>query len=481
MKNDIAFGPDGWLGTLGSDFTENNVVRVANALIRYLFQKSPSREKSKVAIGFDGRKNSKDYASLVATVLAGNNINVLLSSEVVPMPVFSFATKHHGCALGIMVTGGHNLPEHNGLAFKGAYGGPFTSEETAKVQALLIDSNEKPVRPASSPSKDITLVDFLPDYLSHLKSMVDLSAIGSFTKNPKNTANALIDSMGGAGQTVIEDILVGCGWRAQTLFSAPEDRFFDRRPESVSENLYALKYNVKVIDAQFGVATDGNGARCGLVYDDGEWMNMQDTALALLWHLHEQKHWQGNILKTAYMTDRVKRLSDLWNVPLFDVGLGNGIEEMLKGECLFGAMERGGFCYGRHLPECDGILSGLFFAEMIAKAEKPLRQILQQIHNAVGQVHYKSIDINCEMVSAMKVLSTIAKFPPKPFVDMNVHDMQKYEQDGTISGIKFTWGECLWLLIQPLAVESIIRLHAEGESEEDVTAILAIGKKYFEL
>jgi phosphomannomutase len=148
---------------------------------------------------------------------------------------------------------------------------------------------------------------------------------------------------------------------------------------------------------------------------------------------------------------------------------------------VFGAMEGGGFCYGRHLPECDGILSGLFFAEMVAMAEKPLREILHQIHNAVGQVHYNSIDINCEMVSAMNMLTAIARFPPKPFADINVQDMQRYEQDGAISGMKFILGECRWLLIQSLASESIIRLHAEGESEEDVTMILAMGKRCFEL
>ncbi len=64
-------------------------------------------------------------------------------------------------------------------------------------------------------------------------------------------------------------------------------------------NLSALHYNVKVVDAQFGVATDGDASKCCLVYSDGVWMNAQDTMLALLWHLHHQKRWRGSILKVG--------------------------------------------------------------------------------------------------------------------------------------------------------------------------------------
>jgi len=246
MKNGIVFGSAGWRGRLADDFTEESVARIAHAFVRYLSQQHPSA-KCKVAIGFDGRSSSGEFASLIAKVLAENGIEVLLSSGVVPTPVLSFATMHNGCTSGIMVTGGDLPPEYNGMEFKGAYGGPFTSEATAKIKAFLFDLSKKPAGSSSASHKDITLIDFLPDYHSHLETLIDFSALRSFAENPKNNANVLIDSMGGAGQTIIEDILVSCGWRAQTLFGTPEARFFDRCPESVPMNLDALKYNVKVV------------------------------------------------------------------------------------------------------------------------------------------------------------------------------------------------------------------------------------------
>ncbi len=480
MKRDIAFSSGGWLGIVNDDFTEQNVVRVAQAFVRYFFQSRRAPATFKVTVGYDGRKNSRDHASLAAKILAENGIEVLLSSGVVPTPVLSFATRHNGCTIGLMVTGGHHPPEFNGIEFKGAYGGPLLSEETANVEGLLSDVTEERVSPSSSSRKEITQVDFLPDYFSHLETIIDFSALRSFAENPKNTANVLIDSMGGAGQTIIEDILVRCGWRAQTLFGEPEDLFFDRWPEPVSENLDALKYNVKVIDTQFGVATDGSGIQCSIVCNDGECMNMQETILALLWHLHDQKHYGGNILKSASTTDRVKQLSDEWKIPLFDIGFENGVEKMMVDECLLGVVGRGGFCFGKILPDCDGILSGLFFAEMVAISKKPLHEIIKRIRNLAGQVHYRSVDIRCDVGSAKRLIRDMADSPPKHLVRKGMGKVSVYESRGAIKGIKYEWGDCRWLLIELLPLQSLVRLHSEANSEDEVLTFLDYGKKCFE-
>ncbi len=86
-----------------------------------------------------------------------------------------------------MVTGGDFPPEYNGIALKGAYGGPFTSAATAKIEAFLSDPKEKHPGSSITPRKEITLVDFLPDYHSHLEALIDFSALGSFAENPEKT------------------------------------------------------------------------------------------------------------------------------------------------------------------------------------------------------------------------------------------------------------------------------------------------------
>jgi phosphomannomutase len=478
MKKGIAFGSTGWRGRLGDNFTEENVILITHAFIRYLNQQYSSPTKYKVVNGFDGRTRSGEFASLIARVLAQNGIDVLLSTTVVPTPVLSFATLHNACTSGIMVTGGDLPSEYNGIEFKGTYGGPFTPEAAAAIEALLSDPNEKRAGTSSAPHGEITLIDLLPDYLSHIETLVDFPLLRSFAENPKNNANVLVDSMGGTGQTIIEDILVGCGWRAQTLFGTPESRFFDRCPEAAPKNLDALKYNVTVIDAQFGIATDGDGSRCTVVYNDGEWMNAQDTALALAWHLHDQGQGQGSILKSASVTDKVKRLCQSWKTPLIDLGFGSGVEGMLKPGWFFGVPAAGGFCYGKHVPECDGILSGLFAAEMIAKAVKPLREITQEIWNNVGRVYYDSIDLNYGGADPQQVINVLLSSPSMELASVGKYRLEKHEIYAEKAMLKIRWDDCRWLLFEFLPFRAVVRLHCEALSKEDLSWILEIGSKY---
>lgn len=476
MKNGIAFGPTGWRARLGDDFTEENVIRITHALIRYLTQQNSSPTKNKAVIGFDGRTSSGEFASLVAEVLAQHGIEVLLSRTVVPTPVLSFATLHNACTSGIMVTGGDLSSEYNGLEFKGKYGGPLASEATAAIESFLSDPNERRARSSNAPKEEITLIDLLPAYLSHLETLVDFPLLRSFAENPKNNANTLIDSMGGAGQTIIEDVLVSCGWRAQTLFGTPESRFFDRCPEAVPKNLGALKYNVTVVDAQCGIATDGDGSRCSVVYNDGEWMNTQDTALALAWHLHGKRWGLGGVLKSASVTDKVKRLCQSWKTPLIDLGFGNGVEEMLKSESFFGVPAIGGYCYGRHIPECDGILSGLLVAEMIAKAVKPLREITQEIWKNVGQVYYDNLDVNYGQADPHHLINGILNSRLEGLTSMGKYRVETQMLRKSYK-LKFQWDDCRWLLFEFLPFRPVIRLHCEAFSKEDTAAILEMGSK----
>ena len=382
MKKQLVFEGDGWCSVTGDEFKEENVIRVAKSFSEYLI--SNNRNRSRVAVGFDGRQDSETYARLVANVLAEGDFPVLLSSGIIPTPVLSFATKQNNCTAGIMVTGGHNAPEYNGLKFRSANGAPFNALEMRKV-ALLAASPETSHPPPSS-SHLISIIDFLPAYISNLRTIVDFSAFRNFADNPKNIASVLIDSMGGAGQSILEDLFIDAGWRAQTIFGEAEPDFFDRSPESISENLDPLKYNVGVTDTALGIATDGDAGCCGIVYDNGDWMEGQDSALALFWHLWKQKGWRGGIAKSKTPIDSISLLAENMGAHVFyaQADFSSLSELMVKEQCMFAADERGGFAYRKHTPDKDGILTGLLFAEMISIAGKSIREIVKEIRSVRG-------------------------------------------------------------------------------------------------
>jgi phosphomannomutase len=353
LKSAVAFGPDGWCGVMEEDFTDENVLSVASAFTHWLVEKFKSvseiegktKKETSVAVGYDGRKNSRYFAELFSDIVVSNGIKVLFSASIVPTPVLSFGTKYYDCDAGIMITAGDSPPNYNGIKFKTSYGGPFMSEETKSVE-LFLRSNER-LKTNALPVAKIVETDFLPDYLKQLESLVDFSLLRSYAADPNNRASVLIDSMGGAGQTILEDILTGCGWRAQTLFGTPEPTFYDRVPKADGKNLGPLKYNVSVTDAALGLATDGDASHFGIVFDDGGWVSIEETRLALNWHLRGNKKWS-------------------------------------KG--MFGCDENSGFWYGDSSPrnssdenfggELDGILSCLFIVEMLAMTGKSLREVV---------------------------------------------------------------------------------------------------------
>jgi len=316
---------DGWHAVSDEMFTDENVVRIAHAFARYLTA-LPEPQQHTIAVAYDGRRLSRARASLVAAVLSSYGIHVFLSHALIPTPVLSFAVRRLSCSAGVMITAGALPPRCNGIIFKDATGEPFLREETTNVAANLPQEAE----PYTPRPEEIELTDFLPAYIGELRTLVDFPLLQTFGEDPRNHAAVIIDSMGGAGQTILEDLLAPCGWRAQTIFGTAAPDFYDRVPETKPHNIEPLMYNVSVTDTLFGIATDGDAGRCAVVYDDGECVTPQETDRALAWHLRENKKWP--------------------------VG------------------------YHPHIPDKDGILTALFFTEMIAAAGTSLRAIIGALH-----------------------------------------------------------------------------------------------------
>jgi phosphomannomutase len=472
MSQKLKFGNDGWRAVAGEVFTETNLFRVAEAFVRYL--KSNGLASSPVAVGFDGRLNSRHYAELFSGVLSAHHISVLLADRIVPTPVLSYAVKDRQCGAGIMITASHNPAKYNGVKFKAAYGGPFVTEETRKVAELVQDEPER--------KQDASLVskhDLLTPYLQHLNTVIDMEALRRFAENPANNPSVMIDSMGGAGQTILEDILNGLGWRAQTIFGTPEPGFYDRNPEPIEKNLQPLFYNVSVTDAILGIATDGDGDRCAVCFDDGSWVSVQQTILLLLWHLHEYKKMSGAVIKSVPVTDKVRVLAERWHLPFYDVNVSfqNITDIMLKTDFLLGVEESAGFGVKGHVPERDGILSGLLFCELLAMSGKPLRVLWEEIKQVVGELHYQRIDIPAESVDRTAVMKRCEQFhPSRNLEEFFIEKVRKLYDKEVLNGIKFLFGDSRWLLIRASQTEPMVRVYAEGRTEDELQRLLKEGQ-----
>jgi phosphomannomutase len=468
MKSDtIHFGTDGWRGLLDTEMNMASAGLVAQAFADYLKEKNG--KQASCAIGYDGRKYSPEFAKLFAEILSGNGILTHLSDRVVPTPVISYTVKHQKLSAGVMITASHNPPAYNGIKFKGPYGGPFFTEETQKVETLL---GKSPIKR----SRDHIPVDNLwPDYQSRLNELIN------FDRIRKAGITCVVDSMHGAGGSLLPDLLTQKGCRATGIDSDILHDFGGRAAEPLEKNLSPLKqYLMGHPDYSLGLATDGDADRLGVMMDGGIWLSAQETILLLADYLVCVKDIPGAIIKSSSVTDKLRMLYESPDRQVLDVQVGFKYitEKMLELPVALGVEESGGFGYGIHIPERDGIFSALLFLEMLAvSGYQKLSDKVAQLREKAGNLYYDRIDYPFDKPGRMRVLPDLVRNDLKNIGGYPVHRMDTYlSSRGVINGVKIRLeGDCRWLILRSSETEPMMRIYAEGQSESEVETFLKIG------
>lgn len=463
----IFFGTDGWRAYLDSQINEESVAEVAQAFACFL---KDSSNTLKVAVAYDTRRQSDRFAQIVAEVLSGNGITVLLSDRIAPTPILSFITLHYECSAGVMITASHNPPEYNGIKFKSCQGGPFSSEDTKKVESFLYTS------PVVRSSGLISTINMLPEYMAHIEQLIDFKLIS------QANLPLLVDSMGGAGMLIIEQLLRSKNCPVHTICSEPSETFHGRLAEPIEKNLEPLMEVLKNRNYALGVATDGDADRVGVCTDNGQWLSAQNTILLLTDYLKRVKKVPGGIVKTSSVSDKIRCCFEAPDVPVYEVQVGFKYiaDIMLREPIAFGGEESGGFGYGMHLPERDGIFSSLLLLEMLSAS--PYRKIsdyLADRQKQTGIINYDRIDMHYDKADKNYLLPWLfleQKLETDTFILEN--KLSFPSSRGIVNGLKFIFeGGCRWLLIRSSETENIIRIYAEGQTDEEVSRLLTLGKK----
>lgn len=462
----IFFGTDGWRGLIDKEINHETVSVVAQAFSDYC---NSNFSNPSVAVAFDGRKYSKEFADEFAQVLSGNSINVFLSDKIIPTPVLSFAVKKFNLSAGVMITASHNPPKYNGIKFKANYGGPFFTEQTLQVEKLLYKNSVK------RNSDSIEIIDFLPVYIEHINNIINFDII-------KNSGiKILIDSMGGAGNSILENIFSTHQIFARTIFSNPDINFYGRNAEPIANNLLPLSNEIQNSEYSIGLATDGDADRIGVVMNDGQFLSAQETILVITDYLVNKKNLSGDIVKTSSVTNKLLKFQSE-NRNIFDVQVGFKYicEKMIEDDILFGCEESGGFGYKNHIPERDGILSALVLSEILAESGyKKITELINNIRKKYGRIYYDRIDFTYDKDNRLLILPMIFNNSPNNIAGYEVKSIQEfYSSRGVINGIKLNLSDgSRWLLLRASETEPLIRIYAEGNNEDEVKSILSFGKK----
>ncbi len=460
----IKFGTDGWRGLIARDFTFENVARCAQGIASYLHEQGTASQG--MVVGYDTRFGSRQFAECVVEVSAGNGIPVFLVDRPAPTPVVSFQVLKRKAAGAAMITASHNPPLWNGIKFKPSYAGSASPEVTgaieSHIEALGSDApRSMPLQEASSRGL-VQDCNPIPDYMAHLESLIDLSPIRS------TNFKVYVDNMYGAGSGYFSAILGGGAISVTELHAEINPAFPGMgQPEPIDKNLGEFMAAVPASKADVGIALDGDADRLGVVDERGGFLTTLQTFALLALYLLEVEGQRGTLIKSLNNTAMTLRLGHLFGVDVKETKVGfKYISPLLmEPDALIGGEESGGYGFRGHIPERDGVLSGLYVLSMMARLGKTPSELLDYLYSLVGPHHYHRLD---------------APFSPSQRTAI----LQKLESENVdqVGGLRVTGSDSIdgrrylfdnaWVVVRFSGTEPLLRIYAEAESPEKVQHIL---------
>src|ERR1700720_2681178 len=462
MDQEIKFGTDGWRGIIADDFTFDNVRRVAGAIASYVLKYEDAAHG--VFIGYDTRFASQRAAQVAAEVIATAGVPVKLADDYTPTPAVSYAVKTNGAAGGVMITSSHNPWNWNGVKFKGKFGGSATPGIMKKVEEEL----RAGVMPRGAKAA-IENVDLKSAYIEAVCGFADMNLIG------KAKFKVAIDSMFGSGRGILAGIFRERGVQHITIREELNPLFPGINPEPIEPHIALLQQTVVNEKCDAGLATDGDADRIGAVAEDGSFVDSHKIFCVLLRWLLERKKWPGDVVRAFNTTRMVDRIAAKYGRRLHETPIGFKYiaDLMMEGEILIGGEESGGIGYSRFLPERDGVLNCLLFANAMAKEGKPLGQLVSDLQRDFGSHYYSRRDLHIPEEMKRRAIQRARSDQTNRLGSYGV--LKKEHMDG----VKFFLdaptngnGAEAWVLFRASGTEPLMRLYTEASSSELVREIL---------
>ena len=391
----LEFGTGGLRGILGAGTNRMNVYTVAKAsqgLADYVNEKF-SEEQRSIAVSYDSRIHSKDFAETAAQVFAANGIQVYIYDELMPTPCLSFAVRELGCAAGVMVTASHNPGEYNGYKVYGADGCQITTEAAKEIYEK-IERNDiftQVSQISLEEAKDNHKVNYIPAavYEKFLQCVQEQSVLGEKEEIDKNVS-IVYSPLNGTGLKPVLDSLKRAGYGQITVVKEQEkpDGRFPTCPYPNPEIREAMSLGMgyaKKVHADLLLATDPDCDRVGIavVNPKGEYqlLSGNETGLLLLDYICSQKMIHAAmpehpvLVKTIVTTDLAEKIADKYRVQTVNVltgfkFIGEQIglleKEGRKSDYIFGFEESYGYLSGTYVRDKDGVNASVLICEMFA-------------------------------------------------------------------------------------------------------------------
>ena len=453
----IKFGTDGWRAIIGKEFTFDNVRKVAQGHASHLKAKGGK----KVVVGYDTRFLSDEFAEAVAEVFASNGLKVILSSKFCSTPALTLMAKELGADEGVMITASHNIYKYNGYKVKTGFGSPATPDIIKDIEDRI---GSEDIKTGVNSWEEM---DFNEYYVNKLKSYITPNIF------KQKSSKVVHDPMFGATQGLLSKTLDDSLLEVVEINNYRDLLFGNQHPEPIDKNLTLLKRKVIAERGQVGIANDGDGDRVGIVDENGKFIGTQLGYILLLLHTIRNRGEEGAIAKTVSVSYLVDRIAKKENRELYKTPVGfKYIAEIFEREKIaFGGEESGGYGFGFHIPERDGLLAGLMILEMMYLHNKTVSELIQDVFNEFGSAYYLREDVKVEGEQGRNLVNKLKNEPLKELAGFKVREVDRTD------GIKFIFENDGWIMFRASGTEPVLRIYVEMPEENEVKEVLEEGKK----
>lgn len=528
---DLEFGTAGLRGIIGAGTNRMNIYTVRKAtqgLANYII-KNGSSEKG-VAIAYDSRRMSPEFADEAALCLAANGIKAYVFESLRPTPELSYAVRKLSCIAGINITASHNPPEYNGYKVYWEDGAQITPPHDKgimdEVKAVEDYTTMKTMTLEAAKEAGLyeTIGAAIDDaYIAELKKQVKhQDAIDAVAKDLK----IVYTPLHGTGNIPARRILKELGF--ENVYVVKEQELPDGEFPTVSypnpEAAEAFELGLKLakeIDADIVLATDPDADRLGVRVKDknGEYHTLTGNMSGCLladYEIGQKKELDGGLpadgkfIKTIVTTNMADAIAKYYNVDLIECLTGFkfigqqilGFETSGKGEYLFGFEESYGCLIGTHARDKDAIVATMALCEAAAYYKTKGMNLWDAMIALYDRYGYYKDDIQSitlkgieGLAKIQEILETLRKNPPTEIAGYKVLKARDYKADtikdmetGAVTPTGLPSSNVLyydltddaWLCVRPSGTEPKVKFYygVKGTSLEDADAkSAAMGKE----
>ncbi len=455
----IKFGTDGWRAIIAQEYTVDNVKRIATATALWVKEQGGKS----IVLGYDCRFGGWLFAQTATRIMGQHGIKTYLDKNIASTPMVSLGVVQHQAKLGVVITASHNPPSYNGYKLKSELGGPSIPRDIDAVEALIPATVPTEELPSLEKMEEEGLLEYtnLEDrYLEAVEAGFDLKTIR------ESGVVCAYDAMYGAGQNITRRILPN----AVPLHCEINPGFNGQAPEPIHKNLTELSELIKNNkDITCGIAHDGDADRIGMYDEDGSFVSSHHILLLLVHYLHKHKGMTGKVVVSFSVTDKVKKLCELYGLEhqVVKIGFKYIAEIMMTDNVLVGGEESGGIAAAGHIPERDGAWIGLLILEFMAKTGKSMKALIQEMYDLVGEFAFDRDDLHLPNDRKWAIIDRCKAGSYKAFGEYTVQRVE------TTDGFKFYLAEDKWVMIRPSGTEPVLRVYAQAPTQEEVRALLS--------